>query len=192
MFGPPDDISPARLFLTLTDKPRPWWPTEVIPGGRVVAMTTRERAAIERAIAGMPTEAAAIARLRYEVAATLHRGDRLLFGSADEAAEEKVATLRSLAAGVGAALRICGPEYRHIDVSRWGAVLLEGARECWPVSYPMGQCEDVSFGWNTARHAERPDRWFGFPLSDMTDGQWMGYRAAVAYVYERREAQANR
>lgn len=155
-------------------------------------MTARERAAIERAIAGMPAEAAAVARLRYEVATCLFSADTPWFASADEAADEKVPALRRLGSAVRLGLRVCGPEYGRCNIEAWQAKLLEGARECWAIAYPMGQCEDWAFGWKHAHHQERPDRWFGVPLIDLTDGQWMGYRAAVAYYYERQRAQAQR
>lgn len=92
----------------------------------------------------------------------------------------KVHELRKLAAVVADGLRVCCPEFGYCKSTVWHLRLLEGARMMPRIAFTLGSCVDEGM----RRTAPRPDRWFGLPLSEITDGQWMAYQAGRAYVAE--------
>jgi hypothetical protein len=90
----------------------------------------------------------------------------------------------ALARDVRAVLDVISPTYARCDVGEWAAALKQGANAGlnWAETLALGGCVDVAYGFSSGRLIERPDRYFGVPLADMTDGQWMAYRAALDIV----------
>lgn len=182
---PPPGVEPAELFLLLLRRPRPWWPTDVVPDGRVVALTATERACIEAAATRLPPGAPALYRARHEVALCLHDATGPVFASADEAGDLTPPALARLVEAVNGGLAVCCPEYGYCPALVWHMRLLEGARAMPMLATALGGCVDEGY----RRYHERPDRWFGVPQAELTDGQWMAYRAARAYLHEQHERQ---
>ena len=183
MLEPPKEVEPGELFRLLLQKPRPWWDTDE---GRVVALTATERAGIEQATARLPSQAAWLARSRHEVALCLHDESGPQFGSADELGDLKPYELRRLIAAVRSGLRVCCPEYGYCNLMAWRITLLAGARSVPAIAGMIGSCIDEG----ARKIVSRPDRWFGLPLSELTDGQWMAYHAGRAYVDEQAKQSA--
>jgi len=186
MSRPPVDLAPADLFLLLLARPRPWWPTDAVEGGRVVAITALERASVEHAARGQHMGAAALTRRRHIVALTLHDEAGPVFATADDAAELSMSGLRRLSDAALVGLERCGPEYGRCDWAEWHKRLIEGACAEPAVAAMVGGCIEEGY----RRYYERPDRWFGGALADLTDGQWMAYRAAVSVTNERHTQEA--
>jgi len=69
---------------------------------------------------------------------------------------------------------VVSPTYNRSDSAAWGERLRAGA------SHDSNMAETLllgqAFDWTGG--GEQPDRYFGAPLADLTDGQLMAYRAA--------------
>ncbi len=87
-----------------------------------------------------------------------------------------------MSAEVRLALDTVSPTYVLSDVAEWHRVLVAGARHPtnWWTVREMANCVDVSLGPGQAFAHERPDRYFGLPVRELTDGHLMAYRAARA------------
>lgn len=82
------------------------------------------------------------------------------------------------------ALAIVSPVYSAIDVSAWNRVLVTGASHARNLhtAISLGRCVDVSYGARCREVLPRPDRFFGVEHAELTDGQWLAFRAARAVV----------
>lgn len=188
LIGPPpvEEVPAAELFRTLVRAPRPWVPTNVVPGGRVFAISGSERSEIEARVSHLPTAARGIATLRHELAIALHDESGPVFGSADAVREVPETTVRQMRVALQDAWNRCAPDYSgRFDVAAWGVALEKGAEANPNVTLTLGASLDVQ----TQHVVERPDWWFSVPLRDLTDGQWMAFRAAarVASRWNRRD-----
>lgn len=92
--------------------------------------------------------------------------------------EPEFAALRRAVSG---ALDTISPMYGRADVNAWRATLVEGLKH--PSNHvirrALGGAYDIA-GGARARIIERPERFFGMPQREMTDGHWILYRAARA------------
>jgi hypothetical protein len=167
------------LFRLLLSKPRPWVPTDVVPGGRVFAISGLEQAAIDAACG---PRTSTVARAKHEVVAGLYVGETPLVASAESAGQLRAVDLRGYHDAVRDGWSRCAPTYGgSFDVQAWMFALVEGAKALRTVTVSLGACIDITNG------VERPDWWFSIPLRDLTDGQWMAYRAAARVVREERK-----
>jgi hypothetical protein len=91
---------------------------------------------------------------------------------------------QSLDAEASKALAIVGPTYDRVDWMKWNDRLIQGADKGGALQAGLGICVDFALGFGVGRAIERPDRYWGCPIADLTDGHWMAYRAARE-VYER-------
>lgn len=191
MIPPPKDIEPARLFRILLQRPRATAPlvqrvrgAEAIPL-RVRALSSVEEAAIADAADGLDEMRGS--RVAAElVCRTLLTPDGPAFASVEDVGGLDPEEAIVLAVAVRAALNIISPTYALHDSAAWDRVLQRGAKAPgnWAEALSLGGCVDYAFGMGMGRSVERPDRYFGIPLADMTDGQWMVYRAARAVAEE--------
>lgn len=191
MSRPPPDIAPARLFRLLLRRPRPEIPiahrirgAEDVPL-RVRALASADEAAVDEAAEGWGDAGPSRAADEFVYRALLTQ-DGPAFASPDEVGALDSTDALSLARAVRAALDVISPSYARSDVEAWMRVLKQGARAAgnWADAIALGGCVDWAFGYGVGRLVERPDRYFGCPLADMTDGQWMAYRAAREAVQD--------
>jgi hypothetical protein len=189
--GPPPGVSPARLFRLLLRRPRPEIPiayrirgAEDVPL-RVRALSSADEAAVAEAAEGWGDAGPSRAADEFVFRALLTQ-DGPAFASPDEVGALDSTDALSLAKEVRAALDVISPNYARSDVEAWGRALKQGARAGgnWADAIALGGCVDYAFGYGVGRLVERPDRYFGCPLADLTDGQWMAYRAAREVAQE--------
>lgn len=176
LIGPPpaEEVPAADLFRLLLEKPRPWVPSSDVPGGGVFAISALDAARIRLEVRSKPKPIQASTLARHEVAAATAL-------SLENTGRLHERELRRIHDAVTDAWRLCHPRYdgRH-DLPAWAAQLDEGARELVSITVSLGACLSA-YG---SHGVERPDWWFQIPLSDLTDGQWMAYRAAVRVAGE--------
>jgi hypothetical protein len=188
---PPAGVAPAKLFRLLLRRPRPEIAiahrirgVEHIPL-RVRSLSSADDSDIAEAGEGWG-DAAGSAIAGEFVARALLTNDGPAFASAAEVGALDTHEAMRLALAVKAALDIISPSYTRHDVAAWGKALKDGAKDVRNLTdaIALGGCVDYALGFSTGRVVERPDRYFGLPLAEMTDGQWMAYRAARALVQE--------
>lgn len=189
MIAPPKEIPAGRLFRMLLARPYAVASityrirdAEGVPL-RVRALRTVDEYAIADASAGAPETRAARCASELIVRSLLAPGGPA-FASIEEVDAMDSGEVLDLAKAIREALNVIGPTYAIVDIGRWEARLKEGARANWSEMLALGGCADFAFGYGVGRAVERPDRYFGIPLADMTDGQWMVYRAARAVFEE--------
>lgn len=186
MVKPPRDVPAERLFRLLLGAPRPALPISHRVRGledvplEVRALRPLEEAALYDVVSALEHEESRPRALVAEVVAAAlwtPRGPAFSSGEGvgalyDDEADE-------LAAAVLSTLDVISPSYRTADAKAWDDVLAEGARAPANISpaLALGGCVEV--GW---RATPRPDLYFGLPLRELTDGQWMAFRAARAFV----------
>jgi hypothetical protein len=176
---PPKDVSPQRLFRLLIQRPRPALEVDhrasFAPNVplRVVALTAAEYGtAIDVA------EAFSFDMMRWRssmaalVQASLYVGQERAFQSVEAVGELMDEHVEELVGIVTSALAIIGPQYAGSNVDAWDKVLRKGAEHVSNLSTTM------VLGGCVGQHGEEPERFFGCPLSQLTDGQLMAYRAA--------------
>ncbi len=90
------------------------------------------------------------------------------------------AELSTLAAVVSGALDGISPTHWRCNVTEWIRVLSKGALHVTnrPEVLAIVHCGDVAIGYSGGNRTPRPDRYFGMPVSDLTDGQRMAIEAA--------------
>jgi len=89
-----------------------------------------------------------------------------------------------LGAHVAQALAIVSPLYSTIDSGAWHRALVTGAKAARNIhtAVVLGRCVDVAYGPTCREWIPRPERFFGGSQADLTDGQWLVFRAARAVV----------
>lgn len=189
MIAPPADITAARLFRLLLVRPYAVAPiafrirgAEDVPL-RVRALRSADEYAIADAAQSTPDIGGSRAASELVCRALLAPGGAA-FASVEEVDAMGSGEVLTLAKTVRAALNAISPTYALADSARWHVRLKEGARVNWSEMLALGGSVDFAFGYGVGRATERPDRYFGVPLADLTDGQWMVYRAARAVFEE--------
>jgi hypothetical protein len=189
VIAPPPGVPPARLFRILLQRPRAVAPlSRRITGAEHVALRVRALSGLDEAAIADAAEGAgpsggsrAAAEL---VSRALFTSDGPAFASADDVGVLMDFEAIALARDVRAVLDVISPTYVRCDVGAWAAALKKGAYAAanWAETLALGGCVDCAFGMGFGRMIERPDRYFGIPMAEMTDGQWMVYRAALEVV----------
>lgn len=170
---------PARLFRILTSG-QPRWPLSYQPPGlERFALEARGLSSCESArhfdeMDRLTREKRAVVSTLDLIAMALLADGRQAFTSADQVGALPSRVVDSLGLAVLRALAVCSPLYRATNDAAWERVLRAGAAENWRVALALGGCVDEG----PTRLAERPDRYWGRPLIEITDGQWMAYRAS--------------
>lgn len=185
---PPQHIPPGRLFRLLLSRPRPSWPIQYrIRGAESVQLTVRALRSIEEAEAAdaagdLPAEARISAAARHLVTRCLYTDGAPVFASAEEAGLLTDGEFLALWQHIDPALAVCSPSYQRSDLMAWDKRLQLGAWDSLPEAMILASCVDMSVGLGGVCTVERPDRYFGVPVADITDGQRMAYRAAREVV----------
>lgn len=119
-------------------------------------------------------------------AACVYTGDVRAFGSASDVRRLSSGEVGELCAEVHQALSICSPVYQIAEARAWTTVLKTGAEHNRNISMAarVASCVDVVGGFQKAYRHQRPDRWFGVPTAELTDGQLLAYDAARS-VFEK-------
>lgn len=199
MLGPPADVTPARLFRLLTQRPRPELPLAYrLRAAPEIPLRVRALRRGEALAAGDVAEdfsALPGVRAAHEAFGLVAAALLLPSGPAFDSAEQVSALLSEaeaidLVRHVGAALARCSPIHGRCDSDAWGARLRLGAKDPSNVydAAMLGGCVDIAVGAGMRVVSMRPDRYFGLPFSELTDGQCMAAQAARAVVLEHEQA----
>lgn len=183
MAGPPADVSPERLFRSLLQTPRPsalvaWRPT----GANNIALTCRALTALEEAAAfdaanSLPPGAWGSRVSCALVAASVWAGDVRAFSCADGVASLPAPVADALCREVNAILDRISPSYSRPGAGEWIAALAKGAEH--PENFWI---------MRALAYEDSPTSYFGVPLRDMTDGQWMCFRASRIVAEKQKSA----
>lgn len=147
---------------------------------------------------GLPPDVASDRAMARVVVAALWTDKGPAFASEDEAARMPQREWSRL---MDAGLRgLCGvmPSRALCDVSEWEEwrkVLDKGARHPSNAveSFRMRDCVDLVAGHYAIARPPRPDRYFGMPIADITEGQQLAFDAARAAADDiRQKANASR
>jgi hypothetical protein len=177
--GPPRHVAPERLFRLLLRSPRAALPIALPIAGalagafRVCAIHPLDEAeAIERhATAPEPVRLHLVAAELTALA--LHEGDARVF--ADGAELSRMLREREATALIRAAIEaldVISPSFRRIDLDAWEARLAKGALA--GANAHQARLLDAC----VENGEPRLDRYFGLPLGQLTDGQWLAFYAA--------------
>ena len=189
---PPRHIAPAKLFRLLLRRPRP--SIEIahrFAGAEHVRLYVRALRSCDigdayDAAEHMPAEVQGSRTMLELVArALVTETSAPVFSCGLELADlldEREA--HSLSLDVYHALGCIGPTYARSDAASWHRALVTGARDAVNLhdAYVLGRCVDTALGAGLKQITHRPDRYFGCAMADMTDGQWMAFRAARSVV----------
>lgn len=192
LWRPPEDVPPARVFRTLLRRPRPWTPISYryprLPDVRlhVHALTPLELAeALDVDADGEPSEVVSDRAMARVVVASLRDDEGPAFAS--EAQADRMphrawvdlmdAAMRGLAL-VMPSRALCSAD----DWTEWRKVLDKGARAMGNLgeAFRMRDCHDIAVGWGGIARHYRPDRYFGLPVADLTDGHLLVFDVAIA------------
>jgi hypothetical protein len=89
-------------------------------------------------------------------------------------------TVLDLTMATMAALDVCSPSYTRSDWKAWELALVNGASDRSNITHAMHMtmCADVTIGFGGSCTIGRPDRYFGLPVAELTDGHLMAFEAA--------------
>lgn len=185
---PPRDVPAARLFRLLLGRPRPVLPLALrLPFAPDVALAVQGLTALEDAEVvdvdpDLPPEILRSTIARRLIAAALLADGRPAFASAEDVGALTEPEVRALSNAVFRAAHVVSPVRRAVDTKAWHDRLVEGAKH--RVNRSTAEAIFLStqtIVWPRAvTHEPAPDRYFGMPLADLTDGQLMVYSAAVS------------
>lgn len=205
LWRPPEDAPPARVFHSLIRRPRPRAPLAYryprIPdvAFHVVALTPFELAeALDVDADGEPSEVVSDRALARMVVAGLRDDHGPALASEEQASrmpqrswcDMMEAAVRGIA-GIMPSRALCSAE----DWAEWRRVLDKGARAGGNIgeAFRMRDCHDIAVGWGGVARRYRPDRYYGLPIADLTDGHLLAFDIAVAAAEEiQKKASASR
>lgn len=190
---PPRGVSPARLFRLLLSTPRPKTTIEAefarIGKLRldVVGLTSLE---FERALDRYDTRERALDEV---IAQSVYEGGAKAFASVEQVRSLSPRELERLGHQVLDALNIVSPIASRCDYVGWMRTLEKGAKHSTNsfLTFGVGSCVDYAIGAHRMQLTIRPDRYFGLPACELTDGQQMAFRAAVNVVQKQMEKKTN-
>lgn len=114
--------------------------------------------------------------------ACLVADDRPAFGSPEEVDALTEDETDALLAAVAPAFNTVSPLRRRIDLDAWQEVLKRGAQHPLNISAAatVAAATRTVIGFSGVVRESAPERYFGLPLADLTDGQILAYSAAKA------------
>ena len=193
---PPKEVAPERLFRLLSKKPRPWWPLEhrvaAAPHVKlhVVALRGPEEAECYET-GDVGTHAGRTAVTAALVVAALHDPRGRVFSEAAQVLMLPTPDFDALANAVFMALAIVSPTEGRVDMAAWSLALKLGAQHRQNINEAVAMAGSADIVIGSKVHLEpRPDRYYGMPQSDLTDGHRMAFRAAWEVVKELRGSQS--
>ena len=198
---PPDDeeLAASKLFRLLLGSPRAELPIDYrIPAAPHLALRVRaltgneESAAWDDASSLRSVDARDAALVAGLVARSLMTKRGRAFTNAGQVGELMAHDVVELGATVIAALCIVSPTYGSVDQRAWELRLEAGARDYRNAHQVamLADCVDVSIGAGVRWVNPRPDRYFGVPIGELTDGQHMVFSAARSVVTARQASAA--
>lgn len=146
---------------------------------------TEEQAAVDLAEGIQPNESRVNRILNELLVRSLWTSEGPVFSSVEDIGALTIDESESLLVEASIALSTISPTYSRQSVDEadaWTNVLEAGAKHHSNTAEMVLLGGAVQYGFHGITH--RPDLYWGLPLSDLTDGQLMAYRAARA-VYAR-------
>lgn len=185
---PPRDVPPERLFRLLLRRPRPVLPLAFrLPFAPTLALSVRGLTALEDAEvvdvdAALTEEVRRSEVTRGLMVACLLADGRPAFGSPDEVDALTEDENDALLAAIAPAFNTVSPLRRRIDLDAWQDRLRKGAQHPANINAAATVAAAVHtvVGWSGVVRESAPERYFGLPLADLTDGQLLAYSAAKA------------
>lgn len=194
---PPAGVAPERLFRLLLRRPRPWAPVDypAAPAPlHVRALTPYEIAcAMDVDLPdGFPKSAGADHALAGIVTASLWEQGGPAFASPEQAGQmpqrewtRLMTAALSALYGVMPSRSFCSePQWRE-----WELTLEKGAKHSSNLTETMRihACHDVAVGFAGVSRHRRPDRYFGLPVADLTEGQQLAFDVAFTFIESLRQ-----
>lgn len=196
----PPPIPPERLFRRLLWCPRPWAPVDYrYPTRPDLALHVRALTPYEIACAmdvdipgGLPASVTSDAAMAGLATAALWEPSGPVFSSPQEASKMPQREWTRLMSATLTALYGIMPSRvfcQGHDWAAWGKVLEKGATH--PSNFTealrIRSCHDVAVGWAGRSFHRRPDRYFGLPVSEITEGQQLAFDIAFDSIENLRQ-----
>ena len=194
-----DELAAERLFRLLLGVPRAELAIEYrIPAAPELALKVRalrgveESAAVDDAAHLLTKSARDNAIVAGLVARSLWTKRGKAFANPGQVGELMPHEMDELGAHVLAALCIVSPTYGAIDQRAWELRLELGARHISNAHQVgmLADCVDVSLGHGIRYTTPRPDRYFGIPICELTDGHFIAFSAARTVAEARTKSSA--
>lgn len=197
---PPPDVAPEVLFRLLLKTPRPELPVAIPLRGAGGAFSVRAITGLELFSARDDSKAAPgplrRSRLAQQlISLCLYQGGSPVFGSPDQVGRLDEDDYTALSNAVLPAVSTISPAYGLSDSGAWESRLFAGANHptnlrraemlggCCERRTVIGVCGKQTTC--TTVTTDRPDRFFGLPFAQLTDGHVLCYRAARRLMRDR-------
>lgn len=187
MIAPPKDITPERLWRTLIQRQRASWPLRFrVRGAESLSLSVVALRGLEAAealdVLGEDPSRVASDKMGGLIAACVAVHGKPAFRSSADVGMLDETEVRTLGVEVYETLARISPVMHVIDLPAWQRALKDGAMHVGNMltSVRVAACVDIVGGFQKVVRVARPDRWFGMPIADLTDGQLLAYDAARA------------
>jgi len=187
LLQPPAGVAPERLFRLLVQRPRAEMPIAFRFAGIDEPLAVRALRGPESSAQwpeeGLPASVAEGRHLAGLIAAALRHRGAPVFETPEQASDLAPGEFYALAGAVVEALSVISPLLGRVDRDAWLTTLAKGA---WHPSNrvdaeAMCLAHDVVLGSKVYYHP-RPDRYYGAPLCELTDGQMLAFTAARKHL----------
>jgi len=186
---PPVGYPKEKLFRKLLELPRPTWPlkfrVEGVPHIRLHVRAIKSIQAADVNDGLLEIEHREVRQ--YEGAARVislcvYTDKGRAFTSPDQALRLSESELDQLGSEITVALQHCSPTFRRSDAQSWELALKEGAQHMSNFYESMSMYRSCDRAGMDANLVERPERYFGVPMCELTDGHLMVFSAAIATI----------
>jgi hypothetical protein len=181
---PPKDIKPAVLFRMLIRRPRP----KIRIDHRIYLLGRFELWA--HALTSEELNRAMDEGGIHEVAArSIFCNEELAFNSGEEIRLLETTECGLLMDAFAKAFGVICPSLVNQDSNLWRVAMSKGvqAPSNFSIVVAMSECCDMATGVSLIRNP-RPERYYGLPMAELTDGQRMAFSAANKLVNDQIEA----
>jgi len=186
---PPTDCKEKFLFRSLLRRPRPQQALNFrVRGAEHIKLYARALKSLEQAEAfeagdDIELEQLTVSAITAElISLTVYTPRGRAFGSSDDVMRLSGNEIGQLGSEVLNVLHAISPTYSRSDTGAWEMALKKGAQDLSNIHEAMSMyrsCDRVGMDGTVY---ERPDRYFGLPICELTDGQLMVFSAATKYV----------
>ncbi len=192
MIAPPSDIAPERLWRMLIQRQRASMPLKFRVRGAehfalcAVALTGLEAADALAESDDVDLSIAGTVRVSGVIAAVVHCNGKRAFRSVEQVGLLSETEASQLGIEVYAAISTISPIIQLIDAPKWKQRLANGARHRsnMATAARVASCVTPIAGFKDVVREAHPDKWFGLPVCELTDGQLLAFDAARA-AFER-------
>lgn len=180
---PPKHITASLLFRLLIRAPRARLPVALHLAGAsrgaffVSALSPQDEAdAYDVADEADESRRQSVIESEFIARSLYYDGERAFECAADMDSTLDEGEAAQVLPVVAAALNTISPSYRTADTPLWKAALRKGCEDYrnFQRAATMAKCVDGDL----LSGAPRPDRYFGVPMHEVTDGQWLAWHAA--------------